>query len=106
MSGLSGKIALGRAGQPEDIAEVMAFLASDDGGCVTANRSTAAAAAAVSGDEVPAILAQFPRQPFHRSRRIAEPVIGRAFARPGGDAPQDAVSDPHGEERVFARLEP
>jgi NAD(P)-dependent dehydrogenase (short-subunit alcohol dehydrogenase family) len=40
---LSGKIALGRAGQPEDIAEVMAFLASDDGGWVTANRSTPAA---------------------------------------------------------------
>jgi len=33
-------------------------------------------------------------------------VVGRASARPGGDAPQDEVSDPHGEERVFARLEP
>jgi hypothetical protein len=28
----------------------------------------------------------------HPSRRIAEPVIGRAFARPGGDAPQGEVS--------------
>src|ERR1700692_1925070 len=27
----------------------------------------------------------------HPSRRIAEPVIGRAFARPVGDAPQDEV---------------
>src|SRR6266480_444997 len=43
---------------------------------------------------------------IHPSRRIAEPFIGRAFARPGGDAPQDEVSDPHGEERAFARLEP
>jgi hypothetical protein len=28
---------------------------------------------------------------LHPSRRIAEPVIGRAFARPVGDAPQDEV---------------
>jgi predicted RNA-binding Zn-ribbon protein involved in translation (DUF1610 family) len=50
-------------------------------------------------------LAQFPLQWLHPSRRIAEPVIGRAFARPVGDAPRDEVSGPHGEERVFARLE-
>src|SRR6266567_56107 len=50
-------------------------------------------------------LKQFPLQWLHPSRRIAEPVIGRAFARPVGDAPQDEVSDPHGEKRVFARLE-
>ena len=37
---------------------------------------------------------------------FAEPVIGRAFARSGGNVAQDEVSDPHGEERVFARLEP
>jgi len=41
---------------------------------------------------------------LHPSRRIAEPVIGRAFARPVGDAPQDEVLDPHGEERDFAHL--
>jgi hypothetical protein len=29
----------------------------------------------------------------HPSRRIAEPVIGRAFARPVGDAPQDEVGN-------------
>jgi hypothetical protein len=31
-------------------------------------------------------LAQLPLQWLHPSRRIAEPVIGRAFARPVGDA--------------------
>jgi hypothetical protein len=30
---------------------------------------------------------------LHPSRHIAEPVIGRAFARPGGDAPQNEVGD-------------
>src|SRR6202051_692834 len=44
---------------------------------------------------------------IHPSRRIAEPVIGRAFARPVGDAPQDEVLDPRGEESSnAARLEP
>jgi hypothetical protein len=33
----------------------------------------------------------FPARWLHPSRRIAEPVIGRAFARPVGDAPQDEV---------------
>ena len=52
----------------------------------------------------------------HPSRRIAEPVIGRAFARPLGKLLQDEVFDPHGEEEVLdphgeergkaARLEP
>ncbi len=69
----------------------------------------AARIAAPQGEEIKAAcdavrLTQFPLQWLHPSRRIAEPVIGRAFARPGGDAPQDEVSDPHGEERVFARL--
>src|ERR1700722_14182732 len=36
---------------------------------------------------------QFLLQSLHPSRRIAEPVIGRAFARPVGDAPQDEVSN-------------
>jgi 3-oxoacyl-[acyl-carrier protein] reductase len=38
VSGLSGKIALGRVGQPEYIAKVVAFLASDDGGWVTGHQ--------------------------------------------------------------------
>jgi hypothetical protein len=32
---------------------------------------------------------------IHPSTRIAELVIGRAFARPGGDAPQDEISIPN-----------
>jgi C4-dicarboxylate-specific signal transduction histidine kinase len=36
-------------------------------------------------------LKYFPVRWLHPSRRIAEPVIGRAFARPVGDAPQDEV---------------
>src|ERR1700726_457730 len=51
-------------------------------------------------------LTQFPLHWLVSSRRIAEPVIGCACARPVGDAPQDEVSNPHGEERIFARLGP
>jgi hypothetical protein len=48
---------------------------------------------------------QFPLQWLDTSKGIAEPVVGRICAT-FGDAPQDEVSNPHGEERIFARLEP
>jgi hypothetical protein len=47
---------------------------------------------------------------LHPSRRIAEPVIGRAFARPVGDAPQDEAELPscpgQSAKRVFALGDP